>query len=150
MSFDRDFQLLQTEIEFERRIAGIRDLSAFRRNPTTWELFLLLASARDGFTEGLHEVPNRIGTRYLGPSALLKFIREQRDAGRIRFLEHEKRSKHVLQVDPQLVRRLLELLLWRDRLLAETMNRAAPGAKDTGAAPEAAPPPQTQLRSQTP
>lgn len=119
MLSDRMRLLLDTEIAFEKRVAANRGLSTFRRNPTTWELLLMLASMREGYTEGLHEVPSAITTRYLGPSALLKFIREQRDAGLIRFLEHEKRSKRILQADPQIVAALLELLEWRDRVTGD-------------------------------
>jgi len=119
MSSERLRLLLDTEIAFEKRVAANRGLSTFRRNPTTWELLLMLAAMREGFTEGLHEVPNAITTRYLGPSALLKFIREQRDAGLIRFLEHEKRSKRILQADPQIVDALHDLLKWRDQTLGE-------------------------------
>lgn len=119
MQFDRDFHLVRTEIEFEQRIAARRKLSAFRRNPTTWELLLILALESEGFKKGLHEVPNEIGTRYLGSSALLKFIREQRDAGLIRFLDHEKRSKRVLQIDPDLAHELMQLLNWRKQMLTE-------------------------------
>lgn len=114
--------LIDTEIEFERRIAEARGLAMFRRNPTTWELLLLLASAPDGYTEGLHEVPNTIRTRYIGSSALLKFIREQRDAGSIRFLEHEKRSKRILQADGRLVEALLRVLEWRNGALLDVQN----------------------------
>lgn len=120
MLSDRHQHLIRTEIEFERRLAAIRSLSAFRRNPTTWELLMLLVAAGDGFTDGLHEVPNATVTRYLGSSALLKFVREQRDAGYIRFLEHEKRSRRVLQIDPQIVQELIALLNWRDRALAQS------------------------------
>lgn len=134
---DRSGLLLDIETEFERRVSNNRSLATFRRNPTTWELLLLLASVRDGFTDGLHEVPNAIRTRYLGPSALLKFIREQRDAGHITVLEHQKRSKRVLRIDPEIAQQLVSLLHWREealRLRALTLppGHAEPARPETG------------------
>jgi len=123
MSHDRLNHLLETEIEFERRLWSNRGLSTFRRNPTTWELLLLLASHREGFSDGLHEAPNVISTRYLGQSALLKFIREQRDAGLIRFMEHQKRSKRILQLDPTLVDALQQALEWHAQTLHDPPSR---------------------------
>lgn len=122
----RDKALLDVEIEFERNLAKSRDLSAFRRNATTWELLLLLAREPDGAAHGLHRVTEALATRHLGNSALLKFIRDRRDAGQIAFLEHEKRNTRTLRIDPALIAELRSLLAERNAAIARALARVEP------------------------
>ncbi|MCW1931824.1 hypothetical protein [Pararhodobacter zhoushanensis] len=110
-------KIVNIELNFEREVARSRGLSLFRRNPTTWELLLLLARYKNGSNEGVYNTIDSVGTRYLGNSALLKFIRERRDDGLVQFLEHEKKSKWTLQLNEELVAQLIELLDTRNRQL---------------------------------
>ncbi|WP_127105137.1 hypothetical protein [Pararhodobacter zhoushanensis] len=110
-------KIVNIELNFEREVAQSRGLSLFRRNPTTWELLLLLARYKNGSNEGVYNTIDSVGTRYLGNSALLKFIRERRDDGLVQFLEHEKKSKWTLQLNEELVAQLIELLDTRNRQL---------------------------------
>jgi len=110
---------LKIELEFEREIAKSRELSLFRRNPTTWELLLLLSQNENGNHDGLHTTIESTKTQYLGSSALLKFIRERRDDGVLQFLENKKKSKRTIQVDMQVLAKLSELLAKRNHQLIE-------------------------------
>lgn len=103
-------KIIKVELEFERAVSQSRELSLFRRNPTTWEL-LLLAQNENGALNGLYKTIDAVETKYLGNSALLKFVREQRDHGTLHFLEAEKKSKWVLQVEQRLIDELVALLL---------------------------------------
>lgn len=131
-------KIVEIELEFERMLAQSRELSVFRRNPTTWEFLLLLAQSEQGAMDGLYSTIDAVQTRYLGNSALLKFIRERRDHGDLRFLEADKKSKWIIQVDQKLIEHLETLLRWRDdELIAASARRnhepatrfAAPPAK---------------------
>jgi hypothetical protein len=126
MHDSRSKALIEAELDFERQVAKSRGLASFRRNATAWELLMILASQPEGYTEGLHEIPAATGTRYLGRSALLKFVRSQRDAGLIEFLEHEKRSKRILRIRPDLVQELVRLLERRYAAKAEALSAADP------------------------
>ncbi|MCC0079113.1 MAG: hypothetical protein H6899_04005 [Rhodobacter sp.] len=128
-------RLFEIELEFERMIAQSRELSVFRRNPTTWEFLLLLAQSEEGAMDGLYSTIDAVQTRYLGNSALLKFIRERRDHGDLRFLEADKKSKWTIQIDQKLIDHLEALLRWRDgELLAATQPN---GALSNGREPQA-------------
>lgn len=109
-----DKNLLQVELEFERQIHQSRMLAVFRRNPTTWELLLRLAAQENGGVDGIYHTIDQVETRYLGTSALLKFVRERRDDGLLQFLEHTKRSKFIVALDPLLREELIALLAWRN------------------------------------
>ncbi|HPD92123.1 MAG: hypothetical protein H6900_09380 [Rhodobacter sp.] len=131
-------KIVEIELEFERMLAQSRELSVFRRNPTTWEFLLLLAQSEQGAMDGLYSTIDAVQTRYLGNSALLKFIRERRDHGDLRFLEADKKSKWIIQVDQKLIEHLETLLRWRDDELIAASARpnhepatrfAAPPAK---------------------
>lgn len=115
---------LSVELEFEREIARSPELSLFRRNPTTWELLLLLSQAEGASNEGVYNTIESVQTRYLGDSALLKFIRERRDDGLVRFLEHEKKSKRTVQLHNDLIAQMTSVLNYRNsQLLRAESNR---------------------------
>lgn len=113
-------KIVDVDIDFERRIAQSRHLALFRRNPTTWELLLMLARNENGSADGVYRTLETLETGYLGNSALLKFIRERRDDGLISFLENEKRSKWTVQLFEPLQEEIMALLDHRnnDILLA--------------------------------
>ena len=90
-------KIIKVELEFERAVSQSRELSLFRRNPTTWEL-LLLAQNENGALNGLYKTIDAVETRYLGNSALLKFVREQRDHGPEDFISATTRSWQVGQM----------------------------------------------------
>ena len=82
------------DLAFERAVFQHPHLSIFRRNATTWEVLLMLASAPEGNGPGLYEVIETVQTRALGPSALLRFLRERREEGSIVFTRNSfKQSK---------------------------------------------------------
>jgi hypothetical protein len=111
--------IIQAELEFEHRIARSRQLSAFRRNASTWELLLLMALEDGQSDEGIHGTAEKVATRYIGTSALLKFMRERRDDGSLVFEEHDKRSKWRIRLSASVLTELQQALKERnDRLLA--------------------------------
>lgn len=124
---------LEIELWFERQLHQSRILSVFRCNPSTWELLLQLASQPDGSADGVYQTIERIETRYLGNSALLKFVRERRDDGLLEFTEHVKRSKWRIGLAPEL-REALETALGQrnDRLRRATAPSAQNGAQTNG------------------
>src|SRR5690554_1614633 len=65
-------------LEFERRIAQSSQLSLFRRNPSTWEILLLIALLDGDSDDGMYAIIEKVSTKYVGSSALLKFLRERR------------------------------------------------------------------------
>ncbi|MDR7127130.1 hypothetical protein [Pseudotabrizicola sp. 4114] len=93
---------LTLEIDFERQIYQSKLLSLFRRSPSTWELLLYLAQFEEGSEDGVYNTLDRLRTRYLGNSAMLKFVRERRDDGLLQFTEHTKRSKWKVSLDAEL------------------------------------------------
>lgn len=125
MTRTRDSFLSQL-IDFEREISQSRQLSLFRRNPSTWELLLYLAQFPEDASEGLYDTVESLQTRYLGSSAMLKFVRERREDGLLLFTEHAKRSKWMVGLHPELRTELLELLHRRIAQLHEAASAAAP------------------------
>jgi hypothetical protein len=112
-------RIIQAELAFEHRIAQSRQLSAFRRNASTWELLLLMALHAGQSDEGIHGTAEKVATKYIGTSALLKFMRERRDDGSLVFEEHDKRSKWRIRLNAAvLVELQLALKERNDRLLA--------------------------------
>lgn len=103
-------RILQDEIDFEHRVSRSKVLSLFRRNPTTWELLLHLAQSEDGGQEGVYKTVDLLETRYLDVSAMLKFVRERRDDGLIRFGDQAKRSKRRLILNQDVRDELLSVL----------------------------------------
>jgi hypothetical protein len=108
-------RLLALELDFEREIYSSKSLSLFRRNPSTWELLVFLAQFEDGSDEGVYSTLDRLRTRYLGNSAMLKFVRDRRDDGSLIFSEHTKRSKWKIQLRDEI----------REALIAALHERAA-------------------------
>ncbi|KPP98465.1 MAG: hypothetical protein HLUCCA12_18095 [Rhodobacteraceae bacterium HLUCCA12] len=107
------------ELAFERAIAASRKLAVFRRNAATWELLLLLALSEGDDETGIYELIGRVESRALGNSALLKFLREQTDAGMLQLLSgRAKRSRRVLRLEPTIVEELVKLLHRRNRLIS--------------------------------
>jgi len=96
-------KLISSELDFERRIATSRQLSLFRRNPSTWEFLLLLALHEGSSDDGMHGITEKIVTKYIGVSAMLKFMRERRDDGSLRFERHDKRSKWRIRLSDSLL-----------------------------------------------
>ena len=125
---------VRLELEFERMISQSRELSLFKRSPTTWELLLLLALDEGGGTDGVYNTIEAVKTRYLGNSAMLKFVRERRDDGLIQFREHQKKSKWSLKLNDDLHMQLFEVLIARNQLLLarlkEDSNRYGNQATD--------------------
>jgi len=105
---------IAAEIEFERRIARSPQLSLFRRNSSTWELLLLIASYDGSSDDGVYGTIEKVGTSYLGASALLKFLRERRADGSLEFEEHEKRSKRRIRLSDSLMAELRSVLAERN------------------------------------
>lgn len=106
--------LLQAELDFEQAIARHRDLALFRRNVATWELLLRVAREPDGVDCGVHGLVHEIGSRGLGPSALLRFIRDRRDDGHLLMSpDPGKRSRQRISLRPGLAEVLGALLLHR-------------------------------------
>lgn len=120
-------RIVDVELEFEREIARSRELSLFRRNPTTWELLLLLAQCENGSNDGVYNTIEAVNTRYLGNSALLKFVRERRDDGLIEFVEHEKKSKWTLRLNQDLLAQLIDVLDARNRRFIDLVTDQANG-----------------------
>jgi len=112
---------LKLDIDFERRIYQSKLLSLFRRNPSTWELLLYLAQFEDGSEDGVYNTLERLETRYLGNSAMLKFVRERRDDGLLQFTEHTKRSKWKVSLDGALREALLLALEDRNKALQKAL-----------------------------
>jgi len=113
--------LLALEIDFERQIYESKLLSLFRRSPSTWELLLHLAQFEEGSEDGVYNTLDRLRTRYLGNSAMLKFVRERRDDGLLLFTEHTKRSKWKVSLDAELRDALLLALEERNRGLGQAL-----------------------------
>jgi len=108
--------LLQSELAFERAVFQHRQLSVFRRNATTWEVLLMIAGADDQEGPGLYEVVDSVETNALGQSALLRFLRERREDGIIRFNRSpRKQSKWTLKISEDLRADLLALLRLRQQ-----------------------------------
>ncbi|MFN4101143.1 MAG: hypothetical protein ACK4GT_15340 [Pararhodobacter sp.] len=101
---------LALELDFERQIYQSKLLSLFRRNPSTWELLLYLAQFEEGSEDGVYGTLERLETRYLSNSAMLKFVRERRDDGLLLFNEHAKRSKWTIALNESLREALFALL----------------------------------------
>lgn len=102
---------VQDDLAFERAVFRHPHLSIFRRNATTWEVLLILAAAPQGQGPGLYEVVEAVQTRALGPSALLRFLRDRRDEGSVLFHRNpRKQSKWSLSLRPDLRQALLVLL----------------------------------------
>jgi len=112
---NRDF--FQIELDHERRLARSDLLSVFRRNAATWELLLLLAAEEEGASDGLYNLADRVQTDHLSGAALLKFMRDQRNDGRLLFEPHVKRSKWRIRPDEAVVNELQTVLSQRNRLL---------------------------------
>jgi len=124
---------LKVELEFERLVHQSRMLSIFRRNPSTWELLLKLASEGDVGVDGIYHAIEQVETRYLGSSAMLKFVRERRDDGLLQFNEHSKRSKWRISVEPSLREELVSLLALRNaELVNGTLKAAMNGSASQG------------------
>jgi len=112
--------LLRAELDFEQRIAGNRDLALFRRNAATWELLLQVAAADDGLDLGLHGLVQEIRSRGLGPSALLRFLRDRRADGQLMTApDPDKRSRQRISLRPDLVEALVGHLMARHRAVED-------------------------------
>ncbi|MCC5989617.1 MAG: hypothetical protein JJT95_18260 [Pararhodobacter sp.] len=111
--------VFEIELEKERRFAQSCKLSLFHRNATTWELLLLLAAENEHQTIGVYNTLARLETRYLGQSAMLKFLRERRDDRLLCFDEHEKKSMWRLGLSPTVLAELTEHLAAHYRELQE-------------------------------
>jgi len=109
------------ELAFERKIARSKTLSAFRRNATTWEFMLLLAMNEGRSDEGLYNTLNLLETNYLGQSAMLKFLRDQRDGGLVNFDEHEKRSMLRLRLAPAVLAEFTSILEQRNQQVSDIL-----------------------------
>lgn len=107
------------ELEMEKTISRSRGLSVFRRNATTWELLLLLASLDGKSDLGVQNTLRSLQTDYLGQSAMLKFLRDRRADGLLQFDEHDKRSMRRIRLAPSLLAEIQTLLKARNRLLIE-------------------------------
>ncbi|RGP38779.1 hypothetical protein [Pseudotabrizicola alkalilacus] len=108
--------LLQSELAFERAVFKHPKLSIFRRNATTWEVLLMIARADEQQGPGLYEIVESVETNALGQSALLRFLRERREDGIIRFNRSpQKQSKWTLAISEDLRADLLDLLLLRQQ-----------------------------------
>jgi hypothetical protein len=111
--------LLQTELAFERAVFRHRQLSLFRRNATTWEALLMIATGHTDEGPGLYEIVETAETTALGQSALLRFLRDRRDDGSVIFRRsRHKQSKWTLEVSATLRADLLGLLHFRMPLRA--------------------------------
>ncbi|WP_333829009.1 hypothetical protein [Pararhodobacter sp.] len=109
---------VSADLYFERSVSASRRLAAFRRNAATWELLLLLAAADGSDETGVYQTVDKVQSIALGSSALLKFIREQTDAGNLHLEESEhKRSKRLIRLDPALMEELSKQLSERNRVL---------------------------------
>ncbi|MDR7127131.1 hypothetical protein [Pseudotabrizicola sp. 4114] len=108
--------LLQSELAFKRAVFKHPQLSIFRRNATTWEVLLMIAGADDQEGPGLYELVESVETTALGQSALLRFLRERREDGIIRFSRSpSKQSKWTLNISDDLRADLLDLLRRRQQ-----------------------------------
>lgn len=108
--------LLRAELAFEHAIARSRDLALFRRNAATWELLLAIASAPGGLDCGVHGLAHSIQARGLGPSALLRFLRERGADGQLDLSpDPAKRSRQRISLHPDLAQRLHDALAQRQR-----------------------------------
>jgi len=119
-------RLLEFELEFEQAIYQAKPLSVFRRNPSTWELLLYLAQFEDGSEDGIYNTLDRLQTRYLGNSAMLKFIRERRDDGSLIFAEHSKRSKWKIVLSDEVRQALFSVLEARAEDFLKIMSESEP------------------------
>lgn len=110
---------LWAELFHARAASASRQVGRFYRNAATYELLLLLAIADGSDEASIYNTVEAVESTALGKSALLKFIREQVDAGNLH-LEQScyKRSKWIVRPDPSLAEELSQLLERRSRLLA--------------------------------
>lgn len=115
---------LEVELNFERLVHQSRALSIFRRNPSTWELLLRLAADQSGGADGVYNAIEQLETRYLGSSAMLKFVRERRDDGLLEFRENAKRSKWTVSLEPSLREELVSLLERRNDALVTEASKS--------------------------
>jgi len=109
------------ELAYERKISRSRVLSTFRRNATSWEFMLLLAMNEGKSDEGLYNTLNQLETNYLGQSAMLKFLRDQRAEGLVNFDEHEKRSRLRLRLAPSVLAELTSILEERNQRVSDSL-----------------------------
>lgn len=128
-------EIVDIELEFEREVARSRELSIFKRNPTTWELLLLLAHFENGCHDGVYNTVEAVNTHYLGNSALLKFVRERRDDGLIQFVEHEKKSKWTLRLQEELLAKLYDVLEARNRRFLDLATKYSNGRDNQASVP---------------
>ncbi|MCC5987306.1 MAG: hypothetical protein JJT95_06460 [Pararhodobacter sp.] len=108
------------ELDYEREIAASRHLALFRRNAATWELLLLLAGADEIKGTGVYQTVENVRSKALGASALLKFIREQNEAGRLRLQQcGTKRSKRLIRLNEALLAELTRVMSRRNAALLQ-------------------------------
>lgn len=103
------------ELETEREIARSELLAPFRRNGSCWELLLMLAAQGGESDLGLYKTLDTLETSFLGQSAMLKFVRDCRDAGLLIFDQHEKRSMSRLRLAPEVHAALIAVLSRRNK-----------------------------------
>lgn len=103
--------LVLDELAFERAVFQHPHLSIFRRNATTWEVLLMLAVTTEDIGPGLYEVIESVQTRALGPSALVRFLRDRREEGSIVFTRNSlKQSKWSLSLCEDLRKELMAMI----------------------------------------
>jgi len=110
---------LQIELDVIRKISHSRGLSAFHRNGTPWELLLLLAANEGESKLGVYNTLDRLETKYLGKSAMLKFLKDRRAEGLLTFDENEKRSSWHLSLCQEIHDSISETLRDRNHRLVE-------------------------------
>lgn len=127
-------QIYQIELEHELRLAESQRLSVFRRNAATWELLLRLAADEEEASDGLYNLAARVQTDHLSSAALLKFMRDQRHAGRLLFEPHVKRSKWRVRLEDDVLEELQTLIALRNQALMNV--QAVRSRRDKPAGPQ--------------
>lgn len=114
------------ELARTRSLGGNRHLADFSRNPTTWELCLLL------YLNDSLNISSAIGslqTRCLSHSSIVRFIQERMAQGSILWRQGEKKSEKYIVLNPGL-RREVEDYLHRNMLDGHRPDGRADGRPD--------------------
>lgn len=76
-----------------------KELTAFTRNPTTWELLFIIYIYRD---LNISQAIDMIQTKQLSHSSIVRFIQDQISAQRFIVLPGDKRSEKLLSISSEL------------------------------------------------
>ena len=112
-------------LEIEKCALSDPRLAPFRRNSTTWELLLTVASANLNIQQAVLSLK----TTCLGYSSIMRFISSQFEAGTLIVLDGAKKSEKIIKPSPDVMSALFALANIRME------ERGAGYPKDAGTGP---------------